>query len=186
MLRGFLFIATIGLVCPMVSAALIDFEDYADYQNLNGVNLGGVTLTSPSGIVEVFANNRQGTWYHSPVNSVSPDNWSNQPPMTGVFDEPQSFVSLWAGDEGNDTDQWELEAFDAPVGGNSLGVVTSPLWNGNPYERLSITAPNIWRFEARSVGPQYGVAFDDLEFIPEPAAFSLVALGGLLAAKRRR
>ena len=187
-LRLVLVLAAIGAMSVAVQAAIIDFEVYADGQNLNGVNLGGVTLTSPTNVVEVYED-RFGVGYHSPTKAIaSTSGCVSVNPIVGVFDAPQTFVRLWGGDVGggDDTDSWQLEAFDAAVGGNSLGVANSGSWGGGPYRSLEISAPNIWRFEARWTGPVCGVGYDDLEFIPEPVTLSLLALGGLAVVRRRR
>jgi hypothetical protein len=64
-------------------------------------------------------------------------------PLTGVFSTPVSFVSLWAGDAGNDIDSWRLDTYDAVVGGNLLGSVSIGQWNGSPYTNAAIAAPGI-------------------------------------------
>jgi hypothetical protein len=191
-------IFVIGTVLTMAAgyaqaSVLIDFEAYADTQNLNGVNLGGVTLTAPAGSVAVFSNNRFGASYHSAINAVSNimlENASQDNPLIGVFDVPVTSVSLWAGDAGVDSDSWTLKAFDAVVGGNLINTMSSGIWNGDPYMQLAITSSlgNIWRFEADFTGPSpLGIAYDDLEFevssnvIPEPTSLIgwtlLAALG---------
>ncbi|MDD5011801.1 MAG: hypothetical protein PHQ00_06735, partial [Phycisphaerae bacterium] len=114
---------------PEFGCKLIDFESFDDYQNIQGLNLGGVTLTNPtSGNVEIYANDRVGGYYHSPVNSIGSKRFDEDDhrlitvnPTVGVFDWPMRYIGLWAGDGGGDMDSWELEAFDAPAGGNSLG-----------------------------------------------------------------
>jgi len=192
-----LVLGVLAVLGSTAQAVLIDFEAFADYENIHGVNLGGVTLYEPQlQIVRVYANNRFSVSYHSPVNAVGSDeSVTSAYPIIGVFDAPQSYISLWAGDAGGlygDDDRWELEAFDAVAGGNSLGLVQSALWSGDPYTQLSISAPGIWRFEARHLGPtHYGIGYDDLEFcdgaIPAPAAILLGTLGtGLVGWLRRR
>lgn len=160
-------------------AVTIDFEDYSGGQNIDSLNLGGVTLTNPDhGIIEVMDDFPSAS-YHSATKVISSHN-STHPifytdPIVGIFDSPQSYVSLWAGDSGHssvsDYDSWELEAFDAIVGGNSLGLQQSGEWSGNPYQQLTIDTGNtdIWRFEARWTYPSvFGLAYDDLEFgVPE-------------------
>jgi len=150
---------------PENGIKFIDFESFSDRQNINGLNLGGVTLTSINFNVEIYANNRSGAWYHSPAKSIgSPLNCFISVPMVGVFDRPQTYIGLWGGDAGEDIDSWELEAFDAPSCGNSIGIAMSGDWNGYPYRKLEISAPNIWRFEMRWTGSGAGVCYDDLEF----------------------
>lgn len=175
---------------------LIDFEQYSDGQNLHGVNLGGVTLTNPSGRVEVY-DNRFGVSYHSGTKAVaSLAGLASVNSLVGVFDGPVSSLNLRGGDAGTypETDSWELRAFDAPIGGSLVGQVSSGSWNGSPYRQLSISAPEIRRFEADWTGPQFGMGFDDLQFtlnrssVPEPSAVVLVAVGllSLLAQGCRR
>lgn len=162
----------------------VDFEGYLDGQNLHGINLGGVTLVSPSGRVEVY-DNRFGVSYHSATKAVaSLSGLASVNPLVGIFDRPVSSVSLWGGDFGTsggplpEMDSWRLLAYDAPVGGNLVGSADSGLWTGSPYLQLGASGPSIWRFEAHWTGPQFGMGYDDLVFetisepppiIPEPS-----------------
>lgn len=195
MLKKLLSLAALAMLCgPMFAApahaATINFEAFSDGQNINGLNLGGVTLTATGGVVEIFSNGRFGASFNSPVNAFSTPNGTGT--LTGVFDAPTSFVSLYAGDEGGDTDSWRLEVFDAVVGGNSLGSLSSGDFSGSPYSLLAITASNILRFEATWTGLVAGVAYDDLSFdsatVPEPGSLALLglSLAGLAAARRRK
>jgi len=137
--------------------------------------------------VTVYANDHLGAWYHSPVNAVSPFPLSST--LIGTFDSAVNFVSLWGGDEGSDTDSWTLNVYDAAVGGTLLVSVSSPAWDGNPYEQLSLSVPGIMRFEAVEAG---AIAYDDLSFgvdgaIPAPGAILLVGIGaGLVTCLRQR
>jgi hypothetical protein len=167
----------------------IDFESFADGVNLDGVDLGDVTLSSSSGIVEVF-DNRDTVGYHSATQAIF--NGPPYPPgaLVGVFDSPVSMVSLWAGDDHPDADDsWTLRVYDAAVGGNLLGTVTENAapWDGSPYRELSLSGANILRFEASS---DTGVGFDDLSYtlVPEPGTFALSLLGlmGIICGHRKR
>jgi len=42
-----LAIALLAVFAGAAQATLIDFESFVDYQNLHGVNIGGVTLSPP-------------------------------------------------------------------------------------------------------------------------------------------
>lgn len=178
------------------AGTLIDFEAFNDMDNLHGINLGGVTLLSPIGVVEVF-DDRYGVSFHSATKAIAcPDGCASANPLTGVFDDPMALVSLRAGDAGtySEYDSWKLLAFDAPIGGNLLGQVSSGSWDGSPYRQLKIVADSIWRFEANWTGTTgCGIGYDDLEFeiIPEPSTIVLAAIGfaGSLACvwwRRRR
>ena len=171
----------------MVDAALIDFEAYADTQNLHGVNLGGVTLTTPSARVEVY-DDRFTVGYHSATKAIfNGDVLPQSNPLVGVFDAPVSMVSLWAGDDHPDADDaWELRVYSDAAGTNLVGTIAdnSSPWNGNDYHQLTLSFPSILRFEAWS---STAVGYDDLEFTPVPEPGTIViALVGLLGVAGRR
>jgi len=185
-------VARIGLVAPLLLFAgaghiraatiLIDFEQFKDGYNLNGINLGGVILTNPSGKVEIH-DNRFGVGYHSATKAVaSPNGLVSVNPLVGIFDVPVSYVGLWGGDAGTyvEPDSWELLTYDARSGGNLVGRVSSGSWNGSPYRELSISGSSILRFEAVWTGPQFGIGYDDLKFVtippsePEPPPVTLL------------
>ena len=54
----------------MVSATVVDFEGFADFADIEGVNLGGVTITNPGGNVEIYASNRFGVAFHSATKAI--------------------------------------------------------------------------------------------------------------------
>ncbi len=165
-----------------VSATTIDFESFTNAANINGINLEGVTITNPSGIVEIFDSNRFGVSFHSATKAIgSFEGTASTEPTIFIFDAAQTYVGLWGGDIGGDTDNWTLTAYDAAIGGTLVGTANSGNYDGSPYELLSITAPSILRVEAVWNGWLCcGVGYDDLQFtssIPEPNNLILMLIG---------
>jgi len=184
------------LLCPMsASAVFIDFESFDDKTNIDGLDLGGVTLTSPgnNNVIEVY-DNRFGVSSNSPTKAIANftinENGSSiNTPLIGTFDSAVNYVSLWAGDTGGsagDLDSWTLNLFDAKSGGNLIASLLSPIWSGSPYSQLEIAAENIYRFEAIWSGPGCcGIGYDDLRFniaaaIPAPLTAGLFGIGSLM------
>ena len=162
-------------------ATTIDFEAYADGANINGVNLGGVTLTAPGGLVEIY-DNRFGIFFHSATKAVA--NLDPSPaqdnPLLGVFDFPVSYVSLWGGDGGGDTEDWTLEAYNGAL---LVRSVNSGPFTGNPYRQLRIDFNGITSFKAYHNSSNFGIGFDDLSFERSvPDSGSTLSLLGLAAA----
>ncbi len=188
-----LLLLCVGVGQTEAETVMIDFEQFDDTDNLDGIDLGGVTLSSPNGLVEIF-DNRFGVFYHSATKAIaSPEGLVSANPLVGVFDDPVDSMSLWGGDAGTytESDSWELRVYDAPTGGNLIESAVSGSWNGSPYRQLSVTAAPIWRFEAIWTGGMYGIGYDDLSFhvIPEPSVVVLAAAGLLIllthTARRR-
>lgn len=191
------FAIAVLMLSSTASAVTIDFESFTDGQNIAGVNLGGVTLTAPDNgnNVEIY-DNRFGVGSHSPTKAIGTflSGTATSTKLVGTFDVAVSFLSLWGGDGGNDSDSWTLRVYDAKVGGNLVSQFNSPTTNGNPYTQLTFQAsggiPNILRFEAEFTGPSTaGIGWDDLEFrpVPEPSTYVLMALGLIgLGLMRRR
>lgn len=171
---------------PKAQAGLIDFESFSSFQNITGMDLGGVRLYSqPNGQVTVY-DNTFGLGSNSGTNCIADPSFGQFNRIVGVFDNPQSHVLIWGGNSiSAGISGWSLEVFDAPVGGNSIGISTMGAWSGTPYVPLQVDVPGIMRFEAALNPGTNGIGFDDLEFTPEPASLILAA-GGALGFRRRR
>jgi hypothetical protein len=184
-------VSVLAFAARTASAGLIDFEAYPSDHFIDGLNLGGVTLTNPYAQHVTVYDNEYGIGYHSATKAFSSNDFMRfeSVRLAAVFDSPQSFVRLWGGNEGlGYVYGWLLEAFDAPVGGNSLGLVQTGPWVGAPYLPLEITAPHIMRIEfgLQNQNLGSGMGFDDLEFSPEPAGVFALVAGVMLFRSRRR
>ena len=96
-------------------------------------------------------------------------------------------VSVDLGDYDMDSDRLFLEIFDASdVSLDFIDLVIPGSFTG--METLSLSNPNISYaiFGARDAVSGSSVFADNFEYVPEPAAFSLLALGGLAVVRRKR
>ena len=140
-----------------------DFDDLPT-GNIDGENLGGVTLTSPDGSTRVVSD--EGIGYRSPFNAVTNVRFLTQNPLTLTFDFPVSAVTLTGGDRGFDLDQFTVTAFNEAD--EVLESVTTPVFGGNPrreemvdFYEVTLQAPNIKRVVVRAER-QYGIGIDDV------------------------
>lgn len=124
-----------------------DFDDLP-VGNIDGQNLGGVTITSPDGSTHVVSD--EGVGYRSPFNAVTNEGFLAQNPLTLTFDFPISAVKLTGGDRGGDLDQFTVTALNEAD--EVLESVTTPVFGGNPsreemadFFEVTIQAPNIKR-----------------------------------------
>lgn len=168
------------------NGTLIDFESFSQFEQIQGVDLGGVTLSAhPNNFVLVY-DNVFGLGSHSGTKCFADPSGAQVNRIIGVFSVPQTHVRLWGGNSlSSGVLGWHLEVFDSPSGGNSLGISSSGQWPGTPYAPLQVDVPGIMRFEAYLDPGSNGIGFDDLEFTPEPASMVLAA-GGALGIRRRR
>ena len=168
------------------STTTLDFEEFAAGDDLEGLDLGGVTITSPAVGVTVFDGSSSAGSNSGARSIASRDIVSD---VIFTFDNAVSFVELFGGDgpATSDADTWTFDVYDAQVGGNLLGTLTSsPLVSG--HSSLSFSIAGILRAEASSTTR---VSYDDLTFttvsqVPVPAAALLFAPAAARFARRRR
>lgn len=178
------------------SADLVGFDGYSDGTNINGINLGGVTVTATDGVVGIHTGGSGGVGYVSPRNAIAASSWNAGMKLLLTFDALVSDVSIVAGDSGGDTDRWSMEAFDDSM--TSLGLADTGVFSGADPVTPLVTTFGDYRTLALSglSGARYveltqvtwGVAWDDLNFtvVPVPGAFLLGMLGLSVAGARLR
>lgn len=113
--------------------------------------------------------------------------------VTGFFTGPVSsvtFISVFAGDAGGDTDTVTLNAFNA-----ANALVDSATFTGASAQTLSVSGVGITRFEILQTN---AIGIDDFRFTvtptasaaPEPGSLTLLALTGIplfgAVARRRK
>ncbi len=201
-----LLLFTLSGPSARASIMTIGFDSFSDHQNIAGIDLGGVTISSPDhvsvtnphGVVRIYGNGGLDTGYVSPLNSIGPSTWETGKQLLLTFDQPVEDVSITGGDMGGDTDDWSIEAFDEH--GTSLGLLdTGAFDNPDPvfplvttmedYRTLTLQAQGIHSVVLTQVN--WGVVWDNLTFqteaVPEPASLLLLGSGitGLWVLHRR-
>ncbi len=180
-------------VIGSANAIILDFDSLS-LGNIDGVNLGGVTITTSDGSTEVISNG--GVGYMSAPNAISNLGWVTNNDLILTFDALVSSVTLTGGDRGGDDDQFTLEAYDSSY--NLLGFYTTPIFGGNiaggPFMQDFYTA-NISFAGIKYVhvadAQWAGIGIDDLEFdgaaVPIPSAILLLGSGlfGLAGFRRK-
>ncbi len=188
-----LFVGTTG----MAHAALVNFDSFSDGQNIDGINLGGVTITASDGIVNVHANGSGGVGQVSNPNSIAASSWSGGMKLTLTFDSLVNFVSIVGGDSGGDQDRFTMEAFD--ISGTSIGFADTGVFSGaDPVTPLTTTYGDYRTLSLNVSGAKsvvleqtnWGVSWDNLQYNPVPVPGALWLLGsglaGLVAMRRKR
>jgi hypothetical protein len=192
----------IGVICGLLmfpnyaAAVVIDFDSLTPQVvlngNIEGVNLGGVTITSAfqgTTVVSDF-----GIGYRSPSNAITNIGFVTYNPMTFVFDDVLHSVGFTGGDRGGDTDQFTVDLFDSANA--LLQTFTTPVFGGNlldpnimvDYYTVNFPIDGIKTMVVRNA-INAGIGIDNLEFtpIPEPATMLLVGSGlvGLAGLRRK-
>jgi hypothetical protein len=176
-------------------AALIDFDSFAAWTNINGVNLGGVTITAPNGAVYIY--NNYDILSISPSNVVVASNWTEGLTLRLTFASPTTFVSIYGGDGGYDTDRFSMTAYNSS--NTQIAFADTGPFNGpdtlhpvsgatmGDYRYLSVSAADIKSVVLTQVN--WGVGFDNLTYnaVPLPPSLMLMAPGllGLIGLKRK-
>jgi hypothetical protein len=195
----------VGLLVTLLDAPasgfLINFDNLAPNQIIDGVDLGGLTISSAPGFTQVKANGAAGAGWSSPVNAITNyDAWGlldgmTTQPLTITFAVVQSSISLTGGDDGGDVDQFTVTAFD--INGNQIGLpfVTGP-FGGNPITppimvdqfTVNLNFPGI-KSVVVSNAINAGIGLDNIQFCDIPVPPTLLLLGsglvGLLGLRRR-
>jgi hypothetical protein len=162
-----------------------NFDDLS-VGNIDGSDLGGVTITSADGSTRVVSN--EGIGYRSPFNAVTNTNFLTRNPLVLTFDLPVSSVTLTGGDTGGDRDQFMVIAFDELD--NVLASETTPWFGGNDLDpeimvdffQLTLTAANIISVDVRAFRDPAnpfsgGIGIDDL-IVESPVEMPLDIMPG--------
>lgn len=185
-----------------VRAFLIDFDSLAPDAIIDGLDLGGVSVSAAPGSTRVMANGKLGAGWASPFNTVTTFNQAGFPdflttqPLTITFAVPQPSMSVTGGDSGGDFDQFTVTAFDSA--NNLLGVFVTPVFGGNPVDpqkmvdqyTVNLNFPGI-KTVVVSNAINAGIGLDNIQFcvlpVPLPTTSLLLASGllGLVGLRRR-
>ena len=191
-------IVALMVVPGPAGAVIINFDNIAPGTIIDGVNLGGLTISSAPGSTMVA--NDFGVGWASPFHAIvnfnafgGLDGCTTQP-LFITYAIPQSSISLTGGDKGGDLDQFTVTAFD--VANNIIGVVLTPVFGGNaihPFAMVdsftvNMTIPGI-KTVVVSNAINFGIGLDNLQFceVPLPPSVLLLASGllGLFGLRRR-
>ena len=182
--NGCCFVAILAAPADATTIS-INFDSIPTGTNINGVDLGGVTLTTAD--ASTITLNGGGVGYISGPNAVTTFGFMQLNYLVMTFSSIVTSVTLTGGDQGGDMDQYIIRAYDSSD--VFLGSATTPVFGGNPVDgpemqdffTQTITFPNIKRVEVQSL-INAGIGIDNLSFstdttVPEPATSALVIAG---------
>jgi hypothetical protein len=184
------------------SAVIIGFDNIAAGTVIDGVNLGGLTLSTPGGITQVVAGSGgDGIGFRSPFNAVTnftnSGNYVTFAPIVIRFDLLQDFVAVVGGDRGGDQDQFTIKAYDDA--NNLLASFTTPVFGGNPIDPNVMVDFYTAQFDLGSAvirtleisdAINAGIGIDNVVFhnVPIPGSVLLMGSGllGMLGLARKK
>ena len=112
-------------------ALTFNFDALTPGRNINGLDLGGLTITSPDGTAHVTSSaEHMGIGYTSALNAITNNSLLKNDPLIFTFDFLVSSITLTGGDRGGDKDKFTVTAFNAF--GDQLGSLQTPVFGGNP------------------------------------------------------
>ncbi|OPY84545.1 MAG: hypothetical protein A4E72_02186 [Syntrophus sp. PtaU1.Bin208] len=191
-MAAFMVFTAIFFLVNSSQATLWDFNGLTGGTNINGVNLGGVTITAPDNYVSVIDDYQ--TFSGTP--SICASSWSAGKTLTLTFDSLVNSVSIYGGDYGYDADRFTMTAYNAL--GNQIAFADTGYFNGidpnhpvagwsGDYRYLSVSANDIKSVVLTQA--DWGCIWDNLDTtpVPVPAAFWLLGSGLLgLAGFRKK
>jgi len=191
-MTAFMVVMAMFFLVSSSHATLWDFNSLTGGTNINGVNLGGVTITAPDSYVGVIADYQ--TFSGTP--SIHASSWSAGMTLTMTFDSLVKSVSIYGGDYGGDSDWFSMKAYNAL--GNQIAFADTGSFSGidpihtvagwaGDYRYLAVSADDIKSVVLTQV--TWGCMWDNLDTtpVPVPAAFWLLGSGllGLVGLRKK-
>ncbi|SEM75698.1 VPLPA-CTERM protein sorting domain-containing protein [Syntrophus gentianae] len=190
-MTAFMVLTAVFFLVNSSQATLWDFNGLTVGTNINGVNLGGVTITAPDNYVGVI-----GSQSFNVTNGICASSWSAGMTLKLTFDSLVKSVSIYGGDYGGDSDRFSMTAYDALD--NQIAFADTGSYNGidpnypvsgwyGDYRYLAVSANDIKSVVLTQV--TWGCIWDNLDTtpVPIPAAFWLLGSGllGLVGLKKK-
>jgi hypothetical protein len=189
-----------ALTAGPASAYLINFDNLVPGTVIDGVNPGGVTISSPAPARTIVTTGAGfGVGWTSPLNAITNlgvnGNFLTFYPLTMTFDAPQSSIAFTGGDVGGDLDQFTVTAYD--VNNVVLGVFVTPVFGGtNPSQNFMADQFTVqlnflggMKTVVVSNAIPAGIGIDNVQFCETPLPQSVLLLGsglfGLIGLGRR-